>query len=137
MKMRVREQLICYLFVAILFLTGMCVEIPPADAAFLYAKEAFMTNFTGSIISEGSRLVTLEQVCTISMLERETTTVLSNNRSRNLAKKFLRNVVALFAVAILLSYLFCYGDVAKFASGNSSGSHAIIVRYIQQKDGKK
>jgi len=137
MKMNVREQFICCLLAVILFLSGMCVEIPHADASFLYAKEASFTSSNGSVISDGSRLTKPERVCTIDAFRRDVTTYLSGNRGRSLEKRFLRSVVALVAVAILLSYFFLSYGMANTAFMELVDSHATIVRYIQQKDGKK
>lgn len=137
MRERVREQLICYIFIAALFLAGMCVEIPSADISFLRANEASMTDATGSVISNVAKITALERACTISMLRRDATTFLSSNRNRSLMKRNAGNVAALIAAETLLFYIFCLGKIAEWSSGVLRRSHATIVRYIQQTDGKK
>jgi len=137
MKMRVREQLICCIFAVTLFLSGMCVEIPHADASFLYAKEVSFTGLSGSVISNGSRITKLEPVCAIDAFRRDTTTYLSDNKGHNLVKRRLRNVVSLVAAVMLLSDIFLSYGMAARVSLKLVGSHATIVRYIQQTDGKK
>ena len=136
MKLRLREQIICCMLAVILLFTGMCVEIPHADASFLYAKEASATNPTGSVIREGSAMVKLDRICTISTLKSNVTTFLSSNRMRNPMKR-IRDVSALFAAAMLLLYLFCFGRLADEVFGKLNASHDTIIRYIQQTDGKK
>ena len=137
MRLRVQERFICCIFAVILFLTGMCVEIPHADTSFSYAKEASLTDATGSVLTDGSRITTLENVCAISMLKRDTSTFLSSNKSRSLMRKFLRNVAALLASQALIFFIFCYGTTTDWSVVRLNGSLVAIVRYIQQTDGKK
>ena len=92
MKKGAREQFICVIFAVILFLSGMCVEIPPAGASFLRAQKYSANQTTGSVISEGTKMATLESVCTLDMLRRDTTTYLSGNRGRNFVKRIFKTV---------------------------------------------
>lgn len=136
MKEKLREQFICCVFAVILFLSGMCVELPRADASFLHTQETPVTHAIGSVISDGSRLTVIERACTINMLNRDATTILSSNRMRSVMKR-MHDVVALFATAMLLFYLFCLGRVTEGTFWKLTGSQATIVRYIQETDGKK
>ena len=137
MKVQEQRQWICYLMIAILFLSGMCVELPHADAYFLRVKETSVTGMAGSVISDGTRITSIEKVCTLDTFRNGVITYLSNSRGRILVRRFLRNVVALLAVVILLSMLFYAEDNAGTVFGRLESSHVIIVRYIQQMDGKK
>lgn len=137
MRVQIKEQFMCCLLAVILFLTGMCVEVPPADVSFLYAKEASGASITGSVLREGSSHAVLEQAYMLETLRRDNTTFLSGNKGRSLIRRFARTVVALLAVAILLSFLFCHGGAGEIAFAKTVNSHATIVRYIQQTDGKK
>jgi len=136
MKEKLREQFICCMFAVILFLSGMCVELPHADASFLYASESSLTGTTGSVFRDGSIVAALENVCVLSTLRRDTTTILSSNRMRSTLRR-LRDVVALVATVMLLFYLFCFGRMTGDAFWKLNGSQATIVRYIQETDGKK
>lgn len=136
MKLRIREQFICCLFAVILFLTGMCVEIPHADTSFSYAKEVSLTGDGGSVLQDGSNVTILDNVCAISMLRRDTTTFF-DNKGRRMIRNFWRNVVILLASQALLFFIFFYGMITDWSALRLCGSHATIVRYIQQKDGKK
>lgn len=137
MKLKVKEQIICCIMVVILFFTGMCVELPSADASFLYAKKATVSSAADSVISNRGNTTKLEPICVIEAFSHDAIISFRSNRGRTLIRRFFRNVVALVAVAILLSHLFQYGDVADLVSSRKIGSHAVIVKYIQQKDGKK
>jgi len=136
MKMQVQRQWICCLMIAILFLTGMCVEIPHADTSFLRTKEVSATDFSSSIISAGTRVTVIEQVCTLDTFRSNITTYLSSNKGRTLVRRFLR-CAALLTVVMLLSVLFYAKDGVCSALGKVESSHVTIVRYIQQTDGKK
>lgn len=136
MRVRMKEQFICCIFAVILFLTGMCVEIPPADFSFLRAQEVSSVDSI-SVIRDGSNLVSLERVCTIDMLRRGTTTYLSSSRARPIIKRVFRMVMILYAAAILLSFVSYYGGAAGRTSRRRTSSRETIIRYIQQKDGKK
>lgn len=136
MREKVREQFICCMFAVILFLSGMCIEVPHADASFLYAKESSFADTTGSVFRDGSTVATLGNVCVLSTLRRDMTTILSSNRMRNTSKR-VRDIVALLAVAMLLFYLFCFGRVTGEVFWKINSSQAIIIRYIQETDGKK
>lgn len=137
MRVQIKEQFMCCLLAVILFLTGMCAEVPPADVSFLCAKEASGASITGSVLREGSSYTVLEQVYTIETLRRDNATFLSSNKGRNLIRRFARTVVALLTVVILLDYLFCLGGAGETMFAKTVNSHATIVRYIQQTDGKK
>lgn len=137
MELRVKEQFICYMFVVILFLTGMCVEIPPADATFSYTKETPGASSNVSIFRDGSNVISLERICTVDMLRCDIVTNLCGNRGRTLVRRFLRTVAFLFAVAVMLSQLLYYRNEATVICRKRASNHATIVRYIQQKDGKK
>lgn len=137
MMLRKKEQFICYMVVVILFLTGMCVEISPADTVFSYTNAEIVSDDSITVIRDVSKLITFEPICTIETLGRNTAIVLSGNRGRIQVRRFLRNIAVLLAVPVLLSHLFHYGDIADLASCKMISSHAVIVRYIQQKDGKK
>ena len=137
MKEKLREQFICCMFAVILFLSGMCVELPHADASFLCTKEISATGMTGSVISDGTRVTSIERVCTLDTVRNNITTYLSSNQGRTLVRRFLRNVVALLAVAILLSILFYAEGGICAVFGRLESRHITIVRYIQQTDGKK
>ena len=72
----------------------LACENPYADASFLYAKESSLTGPTGSVLRDGSGVTTLDNVCALSSLRRDVTTVLSSNRTRNVIRR-VRDVVAL------------------------------------------
>ena len=137
MKLRMQEQFICYLLVAILFLVGIQVELPSADISFSYANEASVTNTTGSVISEGSKFVSIEKICTIDNLRRGVTTYVCGNKGRTLIRRFSGNVAVLLAAIMLLSTLFYSDNFLMCVSRKIAGSHVTIVRYIQRTDGKK
>ncbi len=137
MKERVRERFIGCLLAVILFFAGMCVEIPHADVSFLRAKEAYATDVRGGVISDGSRIVKMDQICTLGAFRQDITSILSCSRGRSIVKRVLRHVAALMTVVILLSYFLCLGKMAEAASVKLVRSHITIVRYIQQTDGKK
>lgn len=137
MKVQVQRQWICCLMIAILFLAGMCVELPHADASFLCAKEISDTYMADSVISDGMRVTSIEKVCTLDTVRNNITTYLSGNRGKTLIRRFLRAVVILWAVVILSSVLFYAKKGVWTALGKVESSHVTIVRYIQQTDGKK
>lgn len=136
MREKLREQFICCMLAVILFLAGMCVEVPHADASFLYAKESSLADTGGSILRDGSGVATLNNVCALSTLRREVTTVLSSNRTRSVNRR-VRVVAALLTTALLLLYLLCFGRLTENVTWKLIGSRATIVRYIQETDGKK
>jgi len=137
MSIRIREQFICCIFAVILFLTGMCVEVPPADVSFLCAEETTSAGFCGSVLRERASYEMLEQVCALETLRRGNATILGSNKGRSPIRRFARTVVILLAVAILLSYLFYQRGIGEIAFAEIRSSHTAIVRYIQQTDGKK
>jgi len=137
MKAQIQRQWTCYLVIAILFLSGMCVELPHADASFLRAKEVSVTGMAGSIISDGTRTTSIEKVCTLDTVRNSITTYLSNSKGRIPVGRFLRNVVALSTVIILLSFLFYAEEGVRAISKRMESRQVTIVRYIQQTDGKK
>ncbi|MBR5127509.1 MAG: hypothetical protein IKU69_03675 [Roseburia sp.] len=137
MKESVRRQFLGFMMAVILFLSGMCVELPYADTSFLYAKDTCADERAGSVLSDGTKLAKLERVCTIATLQKNTFTFLSSSRSRNLGKRILKNVAIFAAVEILLSGIFLSYGMADTASLILRSSRGTIVRYIQQTDGKK
>ena len=137
MKAQMQRQWTCYLVIAILFLSGMCVELPHADASFLRAKEVSVTGMTGSIISDGTRTTSIEKVCTLDTVRNSITTYLSNSKGRIPVGRFLRNVVVLSTVIILLSFLFYAEEGVRAISKRMESRQVTLVRYIQQTDGKK
>ena len=137
MSIRIREQFICCLFAVILFLSGMCVEIPMADTSFLYAKDSSGTEFASSVLCAGKSYTVLEQDCTLEMLRTNNATILSSNIKHNQVGRFVRMVVALLTVVILLCYAFCLNGAKDVVFAKTVNSHTTIVRYIQQTDGKK
>ena len=137
MKVQTQRQWICYLLVAILFLTGMCVELPHADVSFLRANEVSATGMTSSAISDGVRITSIETMCTLETLHNGTTTYLSNSKTRTSIRRFIRDAVALVTVVILLSDLFYARDGESAISQGGESRHDTIIRYIQQTDGKK
>lgn len=137
MKAQMKRQWTCYLVIAILFLSGMCVELPNADTSFLRAKEVSVTGMTGGIISDGTRTTSIEKVCTLDSVRNSITTYFSNSKGRIPVGRFLRNVVALSTVIILLSFLFYAEEGMRAISKRLESRHVTIVRYIQQTDGKK
>lgn len=134
MKLKVKEQIICWLFAVILFTTGMCVEIPSADLYFLYAQESSVDKV--SVICESTRTIKAEHICTPNMLKRDEGTYLCNGGG-TVTKRFIRNVAILYAVVLILCCVSYSGKATELACPKLVSSRATIVRYIQQKDGKK
>ena len=129
MKLRKREQFICCLLVVILFFAGMCVEISPAGSFFSYTKEVETSSVPVSVIRDGSNLTRLEPVCVISALRRDTSVRPGSNRGRF--------VVVFLAIELLLAHIFYFGESTELACRNRISRQMAIIRYIQQKDGKK
>lgn len=134
MKLKVKEQIVCWLFAVILFMTGMCVEIPPADLYFLYAQEGSVDKV--SVIRENTRPAEVQHICTLNMLKRDEETYLSSG-GRTVTKRFIRNVAILYAVVLILCCVSYSGKATELACPKLVSSREVIVRYIQQKDGKK
>lgn len=134
MKLKVKEQIVCWIFAVILFVTGMCVEFPPADLYFSYAQEA--SGDRVSVIRENLKTTEVERICTPNMLKKDEGTYLSNS-GRTVIKWFIRNVAILYAVVLFLCCVSYSGKATELACPKLVSSRAAIVRYIQQKDGKK
>ena len=134
MKLKVKEQIICWLFAAILFVTGMCVEFPPADLYFSYAQESSATKV--SVIRENTNTVEIERICTPNMLKKADAAYLSNTE-RTAEKRFVRNVAILYIALFMLCCISYSGKATELVYPKPISSREVIVRYIQQKDGKK
>ena len=134
MKLKVEEQIVCWLLAVILFVTGMCVELPPADLHFLYAQESSVTKT--SVIRENKDTVETERICTPSMLKKVDAAYLSNTR-RTAEKRFVRNVVILYIALFMLCCISYSGKATELVYPKLISSREVIIRYIQQKDGKK
>ena len=137
MKLQVPKQFICYITAFILFLSGVWMEMPSADVAFLYAQETMNMEYGESVLSEGVKPAKVECVSTIEVFRYNTISYLSSNRVQNGINYFARNVVLLTTVVILLLYLMCYAYLLKGSAQSLRNSHTAIITYIQQKDGKK
>jgi len=134
MNLKVKEQIVCWLFAVILFVTGMCVEIPPADLYFSYAQESSSTKV--SVIRENRNAVETDRICTLSMLKKVDAAYLSNTR-RTAEKRFVRNVAILYIALFILCCISYSGKATELVYPKWISSREVIVRYIQQKDGKK
>ena len=134
MKLKLKEQIVCWLFAVILFVAGMCVECPPADLYFLYAQESSATKV--SVIRENTNAVEVERICTPSMLKNADTAYLSNTE-RTAEKRFVRNVAILYIALFILCCISYSGKATELVYPKLISSREVIVRYIQQKDGKK
>ena len=134
MKLKVKQQMICCIFAVILFLSGLCVEIPPAELYFLYAQESSVERI--SVIRENTKTTEVERICTPNMLKREKAAYLSS-MGRSITKRLIRSAAILYAVVLILCCVSYSGKATEFACPKLVSSRAAIVRYIQQKDGKK
>ena len=137
MKLQVPKQFICYITAFILFLSGVWMEMPSADVSFLYAQEMTDMESMGSVLSEGVKSAKQECISTIDVFARDITACLSSNRVQNGMKRLARNVAFFTAVVILLICLLCYDYLLKCSTQSLPSSHATIIKYIQQMDGKK
>ena len=134
MKLKLKEQIVCWLFAVILFVTGMCVEIPPTDLYFSYAQENSVDRV--AVIRENKNTVEIERICTPNMLKKVDAAYLSNNE-RTAEKQFIRNVAILYIASFMLCCISYSGKATELVYPELISSREVIVRYIQQKDGKK
>ena len=134
MKLKVKEQIVCWLFAVILFVTGMCAEVPPADLYFSYAQESSVTKF--SVLRENRDTVETERICTPNMLKKVDAAYLSNTE-RTAEKRFIRSVAILYIALFMLCCISYSGRATELVYPELVSSREVIVRYIQQKDGKK
>ena len=134
MKLKVKDQIVCWLFAVILFVTGMCVELPPTDLYFSYAQESSVTKI--SVIRENINTVETERICTPNMLKKVDAAYLSNTR-RTAEKQFIGNVAILYIALFMLCCISYSGKATELVYPKLISSREVIVRYIQQKDGKK
>lgn len=134
MRVNVKQQILCYIMTVILFLTGMCVELPPANPLFSCTQESVVEEV--NVLRESTEQTKVERICSISMLKVNDETYLSSTGKNNI-QRFIRSVAILYAVILMLCCVSYFGKATDFASHRLVSSRATIVHYIQQKDGKK
>jgi len=134
MRLKVKEQIVCWLFAVILFVTGMCVEFPPADPYFSYAQESSVNKIR--VLRESRDVVETECICTPNMLKKVDAAYLSSNE-RTAEKRFVRNAAILYIALVVLCCISYSGKATELVYPKLISSREVIVRYIQQKDGKK
>ena len=134
MRVNVKQQILCCIMTVILFLTGMCVEFPPANPLFLCTQESVVEEV--SMLRESTEQINVERICSISMLKVNDETYLSST-GKNVIRRFIQSVAILYTVILMLCCVSYFGKATDFTSHRLVSSRATIVRYIQQKDGKK
>ena len=134
MKLEVKQQMLCCLMTVILFLTGMCVELPSANPFFSCTQEISSEEI--HFIRESSNQIEAERICTVNMLKVNDETYLSST-GKNAIERFNQSAAILYAVILLLYCVSYFGKAADFIGHGLVSSRETIVHYIQQKDGKK
>ena len=134
MRVKVEQQILCCIMTVILFLTGMCVELPPANLFFSCTQESVVGEV--SMLRETTDQINVERICPINMLKVNDETYLSNT-GKSVIRRFIRSVAILYAAILMLYCISYFGKATGFASHELVSSRATIVHYIQQKDGKK
>jgi len=137
MKLRMKEQLICYVLVVVLLVMGMQVEVAPINPSFLRGENTVSAGTVSSVIRSGSHLLAAKEDCTIDMIQRSTSTYQnSNNRSLS-PNRVLKLAILLLVVELLLLQKFYFGTAIDNIAAMFANCHIATVLYIHQKDGKK
>ncbi|MBQ7792265.1 MAG: hypothetical protein IJ367_02085, partial [Clostridia bacterium] len=132
MKLRVKEQWICYLLVAVLLVMGMRADIAPVNPSFLRGQNATMEVTAYSVIRSGSYIVDASDECNIDMIERAASTYQNSRFKRNLVKRFLRVAIAMLVVERFLLQRFYLETATDYIGMEARSSHIATVRYIHQ-----
>ena len=137
MRLRMKEQLICFLLVAILLVMGMQADIAPVNPSFLRRENVAAENSAYNTIREGTHRIEVKSDCTIDMIRRNVSTYQAGNVKRIPVKRFFKIALLLLVAEMLLLQRFFYGAAIERIDYTSIRCHIATVIYIHQKDGKK
>lgn len=133
MRLHGKERLLCCFLAAIVLLTGMCVAVKPADSYFVCDSEEVVEHST---LAKPQYFSCAEEICEPTQIQRTQTFEITNSQKK-IANRRLSNVFVTSIVAAMLPH-----QIHLFADTEDdycsvAVSHMVLVRYIQQQDGKK
>lgn len=137
MKLRMKEQWICFLLTVILFVVGMQADITPVNPSFLRGESVIAENPAHSTIRSGTYLTAIEKTCTLDMIRKSVSTYQNSNCERILVKRILRIAVLILLAEIFLLQKFYFSAAIERLNIKTIRCHIATVQYIHQKDGKK
>ena len=137
MKLRMKEQCICILLVAILLVMGMQADITPVNPSFLRGESATVEYSAYSMIQSGTYLRATEKTCSVEMLRSSELTYQSSNYEKAPVRRFFRATILLLITELFLLQKFYFGAAIEKLDIESVRCHIATVLYIHQKDGKK
>lgn len=133
MKSQGKKRLLCCFLAVIVLLTGMCVAVKPADSYFVCDSEEFVESCT---FAKPQIFSCAEELCQPTLIQRTQTFEITNSQ-RKIASRRLSNVFVTSIVAAILPHQIHLLTDTEDDYCSVAVSHAVLVRYIQQQDGKK
>lgn len=137
MKLRLKEQWICFLLTAVLLVVGMQADIAPVNPSFLREDNQATEVTALSTIRSGVYLTSVEKHCTMNMLRRSESTYQNGNNIRMSARRFLKVAILLLLTEIFLLQRFYFNAAIESLDIASIRCQIATINYIHQKDGKK
>ena len=137
MKLHVKEQLICFLLTAMLFMMGMQADIVPVNPSFLCVENQVTEQTVSSAIRSGSYLTAVEKECTMDMLRKSESAYQNSNDRSVITGRFSKIAILLLITELFLLQRFYFIGAIEDLFSASKRCHIATVQYIHQKDGKK
>lgn len=133
MRIQRKQRWICCALAVILLMSGMCVDIKPADSYLCCDTNVS----TGTILEVPRYLLSVREVCTPEMLRQGIALPQNQNYRRILIRRFSRIGMGVIVAEGILPRLLLSARVTEAVYGQPAAFHVVIVQYIQQQDGKK
>lgn len=126
------KGLICCLFAIFILFFGMCMEQPDADSLFACVEKHETTSFIGN--PEGT--VSFYEMSAAKFLGVSNTAFIAASMKNGITRTFLRLSLLLYCAEY---FLFKLSNLQAAVNINTSETFysAVILNYIQSKDGKK
>lgn len=132
MKEKYRGWICCLIAIIILF-SGMCMEQPNADSLFAYVEH----HVYDTVISSSDDALSFYELSTTEFQGVRTSSFLSAYVKTSTSRTFLRLSLLLYIAGLFLFRLSNLQAAVERGGTSETFHFAVILNYIQSKDGKK
>lgn len=133
MKIRLYKKLICYFFIAILFASGMHVNIDESHSFF--ACESNTSSETPQY--SNSKTFISSDYCSTELLQTRNNQYIRNNSVKRSLVRRLKTFTPFYSLLTINKTKFYFEEHQKTSLCCSSSSQIVIIEYIHRQDGAK
>ena len=132
MKEKYKGWVCCLIAIIILF-SGMCMEQPNADSLFASVEH----HIYSSVLSSSDDSLSFYERSTTELLGVRTSSFLSSYVKTTTSRTLLRSILLLYTAGIFLFRLSNLQAAVECGETSETLYFAVLLNYIQSKDGKK